>query len=166
MKKVKNLGLGVIKFIGNGLLWRLGNQSRASPLHVSEEIAVKGEVILSLKRCLSTHLFSSLHVKQMWRTMETVTESIFLDFKITVDGDCHHEIKRCLLLGRKAMISLDRGQTQTEGRRQRGHRGRGLEGITDSTDMSFSKLLEMVKNREAWHAAVHGVIKNQTQLSE
>ena len=39
--------------------------------------------------------------------METVTDSIFLDFKITVDGDCHHEIKRCLLLGRKAMTNLD-----------------------------------------------------------
>ena len=39
--------------------------------------------------------------------METVTEFIFLGTKITVDGDCSHEIKRCLLLGRKAMTSLD-----------------------------------------------------------
>ena len=62
LKKVKNLGLGVIKFIGNGLLRRLGNQYRACPLHVSEEIAIKREVILSLKRCLSTHLVSSLQI--------------------------------------------------------------------------------------------------------
>ena len=41
-------------------------------------------------------------------TMETVTGFIFLGFKITADGDCSHEIKRCLLLGRKAMINLDR----------------------------------------------------------
>ena len=40
-------------------------------------------------------------------TMETVTDSIFLGFKITADDDCSHEIKRCLLLGRKAMTNLD-----------------------------------------------------------
>ena len=41
-----------------------------------------------------------------------------------------------------------------------------LNGITDSMDMSLSKLREMVKDREAWHAAVHGVTKNWTRLSE
>ena len=40
-------------------------------------------------------------------TMETVTDFLFLGFKITADGDCSHEIKRCLLLGRKAMTNLD-----------------------------------------------------------
>ena len=40
-------------------------------------------------------------------TMETVTDFIFLGAKITADGDCSHEIKRCLLLGRKAMTNLD-----------------------------------------------------------
>ena len=41
------------------------------------------------------------------QTMETVTDFIFLGSKITADGDCSHEIKRCLLLGRKAMTKLD-----------------------------------------------------------
>ena len=41
-------------------------------------------------------------------TMATVTDFIFLDFKISVDGDCSYEIKRCLLLGRKAMTNIDR----------------------------------------------------------
>ena len=40
-------------------------------------------------------------------TVETVSDFIFLDFKITADGDCSHEIKRCLLLGRKVMTNLD-----------------------------------------------------------
>ena len=42
-----------------------------------------------------------------WGKMETVTDFIFLGSKITADGDCSHEIKRCLLLGRKAMTNLD-----------------------------------------------------------
>ena len=42
-----------------------------------------------------------------WKTMETMRDFIFLDSKITEDGDCRHEIKRCLLLGRKVMTNLD-----------------------------------------------------------
>ena len=74
-------------------------------MKVKEESEKADLKLIIQKKIMASGPITSWQIDQ--ETMETVTEFIFLDSKITADGDCNHEIKRCLLLGRKVMTNLD-----------------------------------------------------------
>ena len=86
------------------LLMKVKEQSEKAGLKLS----IQKTKIKKKKPKTEDHDIQSHHfMANRWETMETVTDFIFLGSKITADGDCSHEIKRRLLLGRKAMTNLD-----------------------------------------------------------
>ena len=104
--KIARRNINNLRYADDTTLMAESKEELKSLLMKVKEESEKADLKLIIqKKIMASGPITSWQIDQ--ETMETVTEFIFLDSKITADGDCNHEIKRCLLLGRKVMTNLD-----------------------------------------------------------
>ena len=105
--KISGRNINNFKYAGDATLMAESKEELKSPLMRVKEENEKAGLKLNIQKTkiMASSLITSWQIDE--ETIEAVTDFIFLVFKITADGDCGHEIIRCLLLGRKAMTNLD-----------------------------------------------------------
>ena len=105
--KIARININNLRYTDDTTLMAESKEERKSLLMKVKEESEKVGLELNIQKTKSMVSGPITSWQIDGETMETVTDFIFLGSKITVDGDCRHEIKRCLLLGRKAMTNLD-----------------------------------------------------------
>ena len=103
--KIAGRNINNLRYADDAILMAESKEELKSLLMKVKEESEKAGLKLNIQK---TGVWSHHLKENRWETMEKVTDFIFLGFKITADGDCNHEIKRHLLLGRKAMTNLDK----------------------------------------------------------
>ena len=105
--KIAGRNINNLKYADDTTLMAESKELKSLLMKVKEE-SEKAGLKLNFRKLRWWHLVPSRHGKKLGETMETVTDFIFLESKVTAESDCSHEIRRHLLLERKAMANLDR----------------------------------------------------------